>query len=121
VMAVGASNPPTVSGYGYLSVDRLTVNLRCPGIHVLASRLVGVRSRPLAVRESCCDIISNLALGAGAAATATGGAGTTSPPPPSTSPLADREAQAALTAAGAGPALAKMLSLRNVQVGRGEG
>ncbi|GIM09154.1 hypothetical protein Vretimale_13016, partial [Volvox reticuliferus] len=72
------------------------------GIHVLASRLVGIRSRPLAVRESCCDIIANLSLGPTGRGTA-GGA------------VADREAQAALTSAGAGPGLTKMLSLRNVQ------
>lgn len=73
---------------------------------MLASRLVGIRNRPLAVRESCCDVIANLALGYGSV----GDVGSS-----------DRETQAALTAAGAGSGLTKMLSLRNVQVGGGEG
>ncbi|GLC59109.1 hypothetical protein PLESTB_001449100 [Pleodorina starrii] len=110
---------------GLSSYSALGKHMMAAGIHVLASRLVGIRSRPLAVRESCCEIIANLALGPGSAAAATGGgaAGGTAEAAAAAAvasalgpqPQADREAQAALTAAGAGPALTKMLSLRNVQ------
>ncbi|GLI60835.1 hypothetical protein VaNZ11_003043, partial [Volvox africanus] len=87
---------------GLSSYSALGKLMLAAGIHVLASRLVGIRSRPLAVRESCCDIIANLSLGPAGRGTAGAAA-------------ADREAQAALTSAGAGPGLTKMLSLRNVQ------